>query len=273
MAAPSLRDRLLTRRGARAIASPVGIVVGAAIGVGVVAAGLPVWVGVAAGAFAWAVNVWRLLPRAPRRERIDPFAVQEPWRRFVQDALQARARFAETVGRAPPGPLRDRLGEIAERMQTGVDECWLVAKRGQTLVRARRGIDVADVDRQLARLRDEAGEPDPSLAAVVESLEVQRATADRLDGVITQAQGELRLLATRLDEAVARTLELSAQASTSTGPVTGLGTDVDDLVTEMESLRQALDETSIAADAGATGTALSPAPPRPPPDLPRELPP
>jgi phage shock protein A len=136
-------------------------------------------------------------------------------------------------------------------MQTGVEECWLIAKRGQTLVEARRGIDLADVDRQLADVAaqaaayggEDASTPDPSLAPVAQSLEAQRATAERLDRVIKQAHGELRMLDARLDEAVARTLELSAHASAD-ATVEGLGTDVDALVTEMESLRQALEETS-----------------------------
>ncbi len=186
----------------------------------------------------------------------------------MQDALQARTRFSEAVDRAPGGPLRDRLHEIAERMQTGVEESWLVAKRGQALVTARRGIDLASVERQLAQIDggDPAGTADPSLTGVAKSLQVQRATAQRLDAVIDRAQSELRLLDARLDEAVARTLELSAHASTDVGPgVSGLGTDVDNLVTEMESLRLALDETSAAAQGGATGGT--------PGDLPRDLPP
>ncbi|HEX6420167.1 MAG TPA: hypothetical protein VFZ77_16830 [Acidimicrobiales bacterium] len=248
MAALSFRDRLFSRRAARAITSPVGIAAGAVVGAGVViGASLPIWVGAVAAAGVWAVNGLRLLPRSPRRERIDPFALHDPWRRFVQKALQAQARFAETVHRAPTGPLRDRLGEIGERVQTAVHESWLVAKQGEALVQARRGIDLADVERQLAATPPEA---------VVRSLAAQRATAERLDTVIARAESELRLLDARLDEAVARTLELTAHASTSAAAAGGLGTDVDALVSEMESLRQALVETGIAAGGGAGGTRL-----------------
>jgi hypothetical protein len=140
-------------------------------------------------------------------------------------------------------------------MRTGVEESWLIAKRGQALVDARRGIDLAAVDRQLADVADARGAdpdattPDPSLARVAQSLEVQRATAERLDRVINQAHSELRMLDARLDEAVARTLELSAHAAAD-ATVEGLGSDVDALVTEMESLRQALEETSRTAHDG-----------------------
>jgi hypothetical protein len=262
MAGTSLRDRFFTPQVARAITSPLGILLGGAVAAATIVAGVPLVAALPLGVAAWAGKVALSIPR-DRRERIDPFTLQEPWRRYVQEALQARNRIDEAVGRTRPGPLRDHLAEIAARMHTGVEECWLIAKRGQTLVEARRGIDVADVDRQLAELTeapgvdaqgagsgaDAASPPDPALARVAQSLEAQRATAVRLDRVISQAHSELRMLDARLDEAVARTLELSAHASADTA-VEGLGTDVDALVTEMESLRQALEETSRTAQHG-----------------------
>ena len=257
----SLRDRLLTPQGARAITSPAGIVLAGGVAAVAIVAGLPVVAAIPLGLAGWGANVVRKLPRSPRGPRIDPFTLQEPWRRAVQEALQARTRFNEAVSRAPSGPLRDHLGEIAARMETGVNECWLIAGRGQKLVEARHGIDLPDVERQLAEVTgpDAGGAPDPSRDRVVQALEAQRATAQRLDGVIEQARSQLRLLDARLDEAVARTLELSAQAS-SDATVTGLSTDVDALVTEMESLRLALEETSAAAGGGQTAGGPTPGP-------------
>jgi hypothetical protein len=258
MAGTSLRDRFFTPQVARAITSPVGILLGGGVAAATIIAGVPLLAALPLGLAAWAGKVVLSIPRGRRGERIDPFTLQEPWRRYVQEALQARNRFDEAVGRTRPGPLRDHLAEIAARMQTGVEECWLIAKRGQTLVDARRGIDLADVDRQLTEVADVQGAgsgaegaptADPSLARVAQSLEAQRATAERLDRVIKQAHSELRMLDARLDEAVARTLELSAHA-TADATVEGLGTDVDALVTEMESLRQALEETSGTAHHG-----------------------
>jgi hypothetical protein len=274
MAAPTFRDRLLTREGARAIMSPVGIVLGLALAAIAVAAGLPVWAAVLAGIGLWALNAVRLLPRRPRPERIDPFTLHEPWRRFVQEALQARTRFAEAVHRTPPGPLRDRLREISERMQTGVEECWHIAKRGQTLVTARRGIDLAAVERRLDAARDATDAGDTTAVAITRSLEAQRATAERLDEVISRAQVELRLLDARFDEAVARTLELSAHASAeASAGVIGLGADIDDLVTEMEALRRALDETTTSAAALPGASGGGPAPGASSPETRRDVPP
>ncbi|HET6949989.1 MAG TPA: hypothetical protein VFI47_06430 [Acidimicrobiales bacterium] len=245
MAALSFRDRLLSPRGARAVTSPLGIVLVAAVVAAAWLVGLPWWLAIVLGAVAWSVFVWRRLPRAPRPERIDPFTLHEPWRRFVQEAVQASNRFDRAVDRTPAGPLRDRLSEIAARVRTGVDECWRIANQGEALVEARRGIDVATVDRRLTQARS-AAPGDESAAGTVASLEVQKATAERLDRVIDRARSQLRLLDARLDEAVARTLELSAHGAVEgTGPgAAGLGADVDGVVTEMEALRLALEETS-----------------------------
>ena len=75
----------------------------------------------------------------PRPERIDPFTLSEPWRRFVQDALQARNRFDDAGPRHAGRPLRDSLASIAGGSTPRVEESWQVAQRGQALAEARRG--------------------------------------------------------------------------------------------------------------------------------------
>jgi len=251
---PSFRDRLLSPQGARAITSPLGIALAVAVAAVAVVAGVPLPAALILGLVVWLANVWRLVPRTPRRPPIDPFTLHDPWRRYVQNALQARTRFAEAAERAPAGPLRDRLREIAARVDTGVEESWQVAQRGEALVQARRGIDLAEIDRRLAAAGQEPGPAaaDPTGERVVRSLEGQRETAVRLDGVIANARDQLRLLDAGLDEAVARTLELSAHAQAG-GDVEGLGQDVDELVTEVEALRLALDETDAAARGDVSG--------------------
>ena len=63
----------------------------------------------------------------------------------------------------------------------------------------------------------------------------------RLEAVTQQAAERLRLLDARLDEAVARAVELSL--SGDSGQLSGLDSDVDSLVGEMEALRVALEDT------------------------------
>ena len=74
----------------------------------------------------------------------------------------------------------------------------------------------------------------------------------RLDRVIDDAEGRLRLLNARLDEATARTIELSVQAS-DVEELGGLGQDVDAMVEEMEALRQAVEETGGGTAVAGTG--------------------
>jgi hypothetical protein len=258
MAGSLLPRRLPTPQGVQVVASPSGILLaGVVVGVAL-AAGAALVVAVPLAAAAWAATVawqvWRMRRGRwwARGERIDPFTLQDPWRRFVQQALQARRRLDLSLRQLPPGPLAERLRDIGGRIHAGVHESWLVAKRGQRLADARRRIDVRAVDRKLAELRvselqqppqpTEPSQPaDPSVAGLIQSLEGQKATAERLDGVISRAHGELQLLDARMNEAVARVVELS----TTSAPAASVGTldsDIDGLVTELEALRQALDE-------------------------------
>ena len=249
MAVGSFRDRFYSRRVGRAMTSPLGILLaGAGAAVGILAGGgIPLAIGL--GAAAWAGRVVAAVPRGERQEQIDPAALRDPWRRFVQDALQARDRFGQAVKGARSGPLRDRLGEIGERVQIGVEECWRVAQRGQELSDARRRIDTTEAERELTELARSSGAPgagaamSPALEQTARALEAQLGAARRMDAVIVDARDRLRLLNARLDEAVVRAIELSVQAGDVTD-LAGLGDDVDSVVDEMEALRQGLEAVS-----------------------------
>jgi hypothetical protein len=245
MAGLTLRDRFFTPRVARALTSPTGILaVGAGAAVGILAGLGPVGA-VVLGAGAYAVRIGAAMGSGGEKgERIDPFTLQEPWRGFVQDAISSRARFHEAVHRTRSGPLKDTLSEIADRVDTGVNECWLIANRGHSLVQTRLRIDTTSIDQDLAEVDQSlATRPDdPRLTSTAESLRAQKATADRMDEVIEEARSQLRLLDARMGEAVVRALELSAQASADAS-VSSLESDVDGMVTDMEALRQALEET------------------------------
>lgn len=244
--AGSFRDRFFTKKTAEAITSPSGILLaGAGVSVGIVA-GAPLLVCVGIGAVLWGGRVLLGMPRGRRREHMDPFTLGEPWRRYVQEALQAQNRFRQAVSTAEPGPLRDRLAEIGDRIATGVEECWKVAKRGDLLTNARQQIDVRGIQAELASAQANVDAPwaaGGGLEARVEALESQLGSAQRMEAVINDAGNRLQVLDARLDEAVTRAIELSVQAG-DTSDLTGLGTDVDAMVEEMEALRLALEETS-----------------------------
>jgi hypothetical protein len=248
--ARSLRDRFFTPPVARAMTSPLGIVLagaGAAVGV---ATGLGVVGAIGLGALAWGGRVVAAIPRGDKHStRIDPFALSEPWRGYVQGSLAAQARFERTVEATPKGPLRIHLADIGTRLEQGVEEVWLVASRGDDIDGGLATLDVRQAQAELARLDHEpAGS---HTAATRDALAAQVATAARMQAVSTDARDRLRLLDARLDELVARAVELSVSGSASA--ITGLGDDVDSLVTEMEALRQALEEADRAEEGGAAG--------------------
>jgi hypothetical protein len=225
--------------------SPSAIVLaGGGVAVSILA-GLPLPAAAGVGAVAWGTRVALAVPRASRRERIDPFALSEPWRDFVRDALHAQARFDRAVQSSKAGPLRDRLAEIGERVKTGVSESWQVASRAQEISRALQLLDERETRAKLAALEQDTSRPSgrssESRSRTEESLRAQIASAERMAAVVNDAQDRLRLLDARLDEAAARAVELSVAASDE--GVLGLSSDVDDVVTDMEALRQALEET------------------------------
>jgi hypothetical protein len=239
----SLRDRFFTPPVAQAMTSPSGILLAGAGAAVVIAAGLPLAAAAAAGAAAWAARVAVAVPRNPRAAHIDPFTLQDPWRTFVREALQARTKFDEAVRQARGGPLRDRLHLIGDRLGTGVEESWRIARAGQALADARRQVDVADITRQLNDVIGVAGPPGTgSRAQTIEALEAQLETAQRLDTVIADTRDRLRLLDARMDEAVTRAIELSVRAE-QVGDLGGLEHDVDGIVGELEALRAGLAET------------------------------
>jgi hypothetical protein len=244
------RDRFFTPPVAKAMTSPLGIVLaglGAAVGL-VTGLGIPGAIGLAV--VGWGGRVAAAIPRGEKRgARIDPFALHDPWRRFVQSSLSSQARFESTVEATPDGPLRVHLADIGTRLERGVDEVWQVARRGDDMDRGLKTLDVRSAQAELDRLdKEPAGS---HTAATREALAAQLATAARMKAVSTDARDRLRLLDARLDELVARAVELSVSDSASA--VSGLGDDVDSLVSEMESLRQALEEANRAEGGEAGG--------------------
>ncbi len=255
MAGLSLRDRFFTPPVARAITSPSGILaLGAGAGAGILPTG-GVLGAVVLGALAWAARVGLAIPRGTSGERIDPFTLSEPWRHYVQDAIQAHNRLTEAVHGARTGPTRDRLAEIGERVSTGVQEVWRIARRGHDLVDARRRLDPDEIRRDIEAAKANAGRgwaDDATTQRTMEALDAQLATVGRLERVIADADSRLRLLNARLDEAAARTIELSVH-EVGASDLGLLGSDVDSMVDEMEALRLAIEEIGGGTAVAGTG--------------------
>jgi hypothetical protein len=278
-----LPEHLKTRKTAEAVTAPSAVVLaGAGTAAGIlVGAGLPL--AVLVGLVAYGVRVAFGLPRKRRPERIDLTHLSQPWRAYMKDAMEAQRRYARAVSTAEPGPLHDRLNEIGARLDAGVLECYRIARRGAALETGLAGLQTGvawtdlmaglDAFRVPAELRERVQQGEgirdhPALAddlrkcgmdaqalEKLEALQAQVQSAQRLSTVAQDARSRLELLNARLDEAVARAVELALSAEDATA-LRGLGGDVDDLVGEMESLRSALDDVGQAArGATATGTA------------------
>ena len=187
--------------------------------------------------------------RAGRRAGVGAgVAVAASASRGGRTPCRPRTPRSASTGSSPPvksGPLRERLQQLSGRLDDGIDESWRIARRGHELVGAIGKIDTASAERELAELRRSIGtrQPSPAEADTMAALEAQLASAHRLVALADRSRDRLRLLDARFDELVARTVEVSV----GTGDTDVLGNDVDGLVSELESLRIAMEETDRAA--------------------------
>jgi hypothetical protein len=245
-----LPERVRTPAVARAMFSPSATLLAGAGMAGVVLAGAPLAIAAVAGAAVWAARVALAVPRKPKEMRVDARAVHEPWRTFVLDAVDARRRFEVAVRRSRPGPLHDRLGDLGRRLDDAVQEVWRIARQGDAL---QGGIVFLDVDQVQSELADLQQQPrTPGRDRAVESLKSQLGAAQRLAKVADDAVDRLRALNAQLDESVARAVELSIGVDDS-ADLSPLADQVESVVSEMESLRTALEETDGTPAASAGG--------------------
>jgi hypothetical protein len=251
MARLSFRDRFFTPPVGRALTSPLSILVfGAAAAVGI-AVGAPIVAAIGIGVAAYGGRVALSVPKNKRSSNIDPFSLKEPWRGYVQSAQSAKQRFDRTVASTKDGPIRERLAQLAGRLEDGIEESWRIACRGDDIDGAIAQLDTRQAQQELAELQAQVrGRPvTAEIDETIRSLQAQINSSQRMAGISTSTRNRLRLLDARFDELVARAVEVSI----GTGDSGVLGDDVDELVTELESLRLAMDDTNRAERGDTTG--------------------
>jgi hypothetical protein len=208
---------------------------------------------VVGGAIAYA-----LLARRPKSltrgssagARIDPFTVQEPWRRYVQSALQSRRRLDSVIAQRADGPLRDRLNDTIRQIDDIVARVWEAAQEGHHIGSASRLVDLPNVERRMQAAESQLSDaPEDRRAPIESSLASLRGSVEvgkRLLAERDTASDRLRDLNARLDELVVRAIEVSA-TSTAGVDADSLRADLEALVIDVEGLRQGMVETKRLA--------------------------
>ncbi len=221
--------------------SPVTVLLVAAAAALASLAGMPWWGAALVASAVWTTKAlaWARLARfaASRTPRIDPFALREPWRLYVKEAIGSQRRFNRALESVARGPLRDRLHEIGVRVDRGVSECWEVARKGQQLTDARRAIGIESARRSVA---DTDAHP-ALLDAANSEIDAHKRLTDRENEVKTS----LEVLDARLKEAVARASEMATRAM-APDDIESITDAIDGVVGDLESLRLGLDSVDGA---------------------------
>ncbi len=182
------------------------------------------------------VTALRFMASNDRPNKVDSFALREPWRHYVSDAQRAQREAAAAVHQVAPGPIRDHLESVEHRLEDAVDEVWQIANLGQSLGDNRKRINLDDIK---AKLADSEDDPNTD-SARVSALKSQLESASRIDEKLDATTRRLDTLDARLKETVSRTIELSTAGQEAAAE--GLAHTVDHMVDELEAVRQGLEE-------------------------------
>lgn len=179
--------------------------------------------------------------RKPAGERpsIDPFAVGEPWRQYVQRAQRSERNLATIVDGLDAGPLRTQLLTIANRLDTGVEETWRIARRGDDIDAMVRQLDPTMLRARLDVARGGPGGDGTPDQQAIDAVQRQLDTVGRLEAKSAETARRLQMTQLRVEELVSR----AAEVSVGTADTDRYASDVENLVVELETIRQAIDET------------------------------
>lgn len=137
--------------------------------------------------------------------------------------------------------------EIGRQVEHSLDECWQIARRGDSLDETIRGLDGASLASRLDRSTDDS---------IRVSLQSQLDSLNRIRRARDETDQRLNSLQTRLGELVSHAAEISSGAD-HTAEVSSA---VDEVVTQLEALNLAIDEVnntgrSLGFESNGPGTA------------------
>lgn len=159
--------------------------------------------------------------------------------RLVEPALAAHdagQRWHAVVAGMSPGPLATRLAELGARVDAGVTEVFVTARRVGEVERVIATLDAEGAAAALKAARRRAGAGDTP--AELPALEARFASVQRLLNAAADAEQQLPVVEARLLAAVARGAELALTADDAS--IGGLDADLESVVGELGALRQAL---------------------------------
>lgn len=172
------------------------------------------------------------VPPAP----VDPAAVSSRFAPAVRSASVAHQRYHEVLAGARPGPVRDRLVELGERLEAGVAAVGEIAARATRVEQTLAALDPERVTDEYKRAKRSGAPPELERA-----LAQRFAAVQRLLNTLDDTDGRLRLLDARLGAMVATAAEIALGVTGTTG-LDALGTEIDGVLGELGALRTALDE-------------------------------
>jgi hypothetical protein len=242
---------------ARAAAARSGLVLAAG---GILAgelAQLPVEASVGIGLGAWLVRLTVAVLRRGHRGvptvTIDPWAVPEPWRSLVQEAVASSERFNRIVADWPPGPRKERLSPACYAVSGAAEEVWRIARLGASLGPSGPGATGDALSARLRALQESRGSgrgspgaarpvPDPAAGAVgdseEEALAVQLQAVRRRDAAAQRVLDRTRVVIAQINAAVADVAGLALGSQDLSAPLDAIAR----LPSELEALRRAADE-------------------------------
>lgn len=200
---------------------------------------------------------WRRFRSAPATV-VDPWALPEPWRQLVSDAVASERRFGAAASSLAPGPLHDRVVEMEAAVHAQVLRVWDGARQGAALsggYPAGAGAPpAAALAAQLRAIQEqraaghEAGRT-PAAPGGAEFDRAEDALAERLraarraEAVAAGILDGLRTALARLDGAVTSLTELAAGAAAQR-QIDASGAPIDSVAAALSALKSGLDEVA-----------------------------
>jgi len=220
-------------------------------------------VGVLTGGAVWVVScagvalmAWLRAFRRGGSRPIDPWALPEPWRDLVRDAVNAGRRFEVATAALPEGPLRDHVTTLEPAVAQQVRSVWESAQRGAALTGGfppgSRPQSVSSLSERLRSLQEERaslGGGSHDRLAEFDRAEATAASqlreAKRAQSIAVWLEDGLRSAITRLEAAVTSLAELGTGLTDSPAG-TELGLSLDTVGEELSALQAGLREVGGA---------------------------